>query len=214
MANDFLSILQGQLGNDQFINQLSQQIGGAEPEKTKAAATGIVSTLMSAMAKNAATPQGASSLANALDRDHDGSILDDAIGMLTGQNQQASNASRMLNGAGILSHLLGGKQNGAIKMISDMSGLDNQKTGNLMALLAPILMGALGKTKRQNGLDASGLFNLLNGSLTTHKQQSSGNPTIDLISRFIDQDGDGDITDDAMRIGGNLLKSFFSRKKR
>lgn len=212
MSNELVNILQSQLGNDQFIQQLSQQIGGAEPEKTKAAATGIVSTLMSAMAKNAATPKGANSLANALERDHDGSILDDAIGMLTGQNQQASNASRMLNGSGILSHLLGGKQNGAIKMVSQMSGLDNQKTGNLMTMLAPILMGALGKTKRQQGLNAGDIFNLLNGSLTAQKQ-STGNQTMDLISRFIDQDGDGDITDDAMRIGGNLLKSFFRRKR-
>ena len=212
MSNELVNILQRQLGNDQFIQQLSQQIGGAEPEKTKAAATGIVSTLMSAMAKNAATPEGANSLANALDRDHDGSILDDAIGMLSGQNQQASNASRMLNGSGILSHLLGGKQNGAINMISQMSGLDNQKTGNLMTMLAPILMGALGKTKRQQGLNAGDIFNVLNGSLRAQKQ-STGNQTMYLISRFIDQDGDGDITDDAMRIGGSLLKSFFRRKR-
>jgi hypothetical protein len=212
MSNELVNILQRQLGNDQFIQQLSQQIGGAEPEKTKAAATGIVSTLMSAMAKNAATPEGANSLANALDRDHDGSILDDAIGMLSGQNQQASNASRMLNGSGILSHLLGGKQNGAINIISKMSGLDNQKTGNLMTMLAPILMGALGKTKRQQGLNAGDIFNLLNGSLSAQKQ-STGNQTMDMISRFIDQDGDGDITDDAMRIGGSLLKSFFRRKR-
>ena len=68
MSNELVNILQSQLGNDQFIQQLSQQIGGAEPEKTKAAATGIVSTLMSAMAKNAATPKGANSLANALER--------------------------------------------------------------------------------------------------------------------------------------------------
>jgi hypothetical protein len=132
--------------------------------------------------------------------------------MLSGQNQQASNASRMLNGSGILSHLLGGKQNGAINIISKMSGLDNQKTGNLMTMLAPILMGALGKTKRQQGLNAGDIFNLLNGSLSAQKQ-STGNQTMDMISRFIDQDGDGDITDDAMRIGGSLLKSFFRRKR-
>lgn len=212
MTNELMNILQSQLGDEQFIKQLSQQIGGAEPEKTKKAATGIVSTLMSAMAKNAATPEGANSLASALERDHDGSILDDAIGMLSGQNQQVSNASRMLNGSGILSHLLGGKQSGAVKMISQMSGLDDQKTGNLMTMLAPILMGALGKTKRQKGMDASDIFNLLNGSLTAQKQ-STGNQTMDMITRFIDQDGDGDITDDAMRIGGSLLKRFFGRKK-
>ena len=187
--NDLLNILQSQLGDDNFISQLSQQIGGAEPAQTKAAASGIVSTLMSAMARNASTPEGASSLANALDRDHDGSILDDAMGLLSGKSQ-ASNAN-MLNGAGILSHLLGGKQNSAIQMISQMSGLDNGKTGNLMTMLAPLLMGALGKTKRQQGLDAGSLLNLLNGSVNQQRQTAGGSKSMDMISAFLEIDGDG-----------------------
>jgi len=210
MANDLMNLLQSQLGNDDFIKQLSQQIGGAEPAQTKAAATGIVSTLMGALAKNAAKPEGANALSNALDRDHDGSILDDAFSLLSGQ-KQASNQN-MLNGAGILKHLLGGKQGGAVDMISQVSGLDQGKTGNLMTMLAPLLMGALGKTKRQSGLNAGDLFSLLSGSVKEDRKQGN-NQTMDMISMFLDQDGDGDIKDDVMKIGGKLLRGFFSRKR-
>lgn len=211
MSNDLMNMLQQQLGNDDFINSLSKQIGGAEPAQTKAAAGSIITTLMGAMTRNASTPEGANSLANALDRDHDGSILEDALGMLSGQ-KQASNA-KMVNGAGILKHLLGGKQNGAVDMISQLSGLDNSKTGSLMTMLAPILMGALGKTKKQSGLGAADIFNLLKGTVNTQKQQGTGNQGMDMITMFLDQDGDGDIKDDVMKIGGNLLRGFFRKKR-
>jgi hypothetical protein len=211
MSNDLMNILQQQLGNDDFIKNLSQQIGGAEPAQTKMAASSIVTTLMGAMTRNASTPDGANALANALDRDHDGSILDDAIGMLSGQKQ--SNNSNMLNGAGILTHLLGGKQNGAVDMISKISGLDSSKTGSLMTMLAPILMGALGKTKKQSGLGAADIFNLLQGTVSTQKKEGTGNQGMDMITMFLDQDGDGDIKDDVMKIGGRLLSGFFRKKR-
>jgi hypothetical protein len=211
MSNDLMNILQEQLGNDDLIKNLSQQIGGAEPAQTKTAASSIITTLMGAMTRNASTSEGANSLANALDRDHDGSILDDAMGLLSGQKK--TNNNNMLNGAGILTHLLGGKQNGAIDMISKMSGLDNQKTGSLMTMLAPLLMGALGKTKKQSGMGAADIFNLLQGAVSTQKKESTGNQGMDMITMFLDQDGDGDIKDDVMKIGSKLLSGFFRKKR-
>lgn len=210
MANELLNLLQQQLGRDDLMKHLSQEIGGADTEKTKTAASGIIATLTAAMAKNAAKPEGASALANALERDHDGSILDNAIDMLSGRQQPQN--PKMLNGSGIINHLLGGKQNGAIQMISQMSGLDKNQSGNLMIKLAPLLMGALGKTKRQQGLDAGGLMNLLNGTVeATRKEQ--GGQTMDMIAMFLDQDGDGDVKDDLIKIGGRLLSGFFRRKR-
>ena len=145
MAN-LMDLLQGQL-TEGLVDQLSQQLGGADKQQTASAASGILSTLMSAMAKNAATPEGASSLANALDSDHDGSILDN-IGDILGGATQPQN-TKTTNGAGILKHVLGGKQAGAIEMISKMSGLDSGNTGNLMSMMAPIVMGMLGKQKKE-----------------------------------------------------------------
>lgn len=203
---DLMGLLQGQL-SESMLDQLSQQIGGADKQQTAAAATGIISTLMGGLAKNASSEEGASALSNALDRDHDGSILDDMMGMLSGNTQP--NNSSMLNGAGILNHILGNKTNGAVNMISQMSGLDSSKTGNLMSLLAPVVMGALGKTKKDQGLDVSGIASLLSGTMS---QQSSQDPTMGLITKFLDADGDGSIIDDVAGIGMKFLGGLFGRK--
>lgn len=203
---DLMGLLQGQL-SEGMLDQLSQQIGSQDNQQTAAAASGIISTLMSGLAKNASSQEGASALSNALDRDHDGSILDDMMGLLSGNTQP--NNSSMLNGAGILNHILGNKTNGAVNMISQMSGLDSSKTGNLMSLLAPVVMGALGKTKKDQGLDIAGIASLLSGTMS---QQSNQDPAMSLITKFLDSDGDGSIIDDVAGIGMKLLGGLFGRK--
>jgi len=209
MANNLLNLLQSQLNDDSFMENLSQQIGGADTQQTKKAADGIMTTLLGALAKNASSDEGARSLNNALEKDHDGSILDDVMGMLSGNTQPQN--QRMLNGSGILNHLLGGKQNNAVDMISQVSGLDQNKTGNLMQMLAPVIMGALGKTKRQQGLDIGDLAGLLSGSFQQKKQET--NISSSLFNSLLDQDGDGSVTDDIANIGFKMLGNLFKRRK-
>lgn len=196
-----MDLLQGQL-SEGLLEQLSGQIG-ADRQQTQAATEGILSTMMGAMAKNASTTEGASALAGALDRDHDGSILDDVMGYLGG-SVQAQNQKTM-NGGGILNHILGNKQNGAVDMISQMSGLDSSKTGNLMTILAPMVMGALGRQKREQGLDAGGITDLLTNSVQTAGQQRQ---EMGIIGKFLDQDGDGSVIDD---VAGMLFNRLFKR---
>ena len=202
-----MDLLQGSLSSG-MIDQLSQQLGGANKQQTAAAASGIVTTLMGALAKNASSTEGAQALNNALERDHDGSILDDVMGMLSGQAQV--NNTSMLNGAGILNHVLGNKQSGAVDMISKLSGLDSNQTGSLMTMLAPVIMGSLGKAKRQQGLDVAGIASLLSGTVSAQKQN---NPTMNLVTSFLDADGDGSIVADVANMGMKILGGFFRRKK-
>jgi hypothetical protein len=208
---DLTDLLQNHL-SEQMIDQLSQQLGGEDKKKTAVAANGAVATIMAALAKNASNPQGASSLASALERDHDGSILNDVMGMITGRQPQAETVqSRMLDGSGILKHVLGGKQGSAVDMISKMSGLSSDKSGSLLTMLAPVIMGMLGKTKQQENLDAGGISDLLNGFVNS--QEQGGNPTMGMIGRFLDQDGDGSVIDDIAGFGMKMLGGFFKRGK-
>ena len=93
-------------------------------------------------------------------------------------------------------------------MISKMSGLGGKQAGSLMTMLAPVLMGMLGKQKKEQNLDIGGLANLLNQQ--THQRKSSGNPLFDMANQFLDADGDGSAVDDIMgKVGGGLLKSLF-----
>jgi hypothetical protein len=209
MSLNLMDMLQGNL-SEGLIDQLSGQLGGADKKQTAAATEGIMTTLMGALAKNASTPEGASSLYNALEKDHDGGVLEDMMGLFQGNVKPEQ--ARAANGMGILKHLLGDKQSGAVDMISNLSGLDSGKTGNLMSLLAPMLMGTLGKAKKQNGLDIGGIASLLTNSVST--QKSNNNPTMNLVTSFLDKDGDGSIVDDVSKIGFKFLGGLFGRKKR
>lgn len=164
-----MQILQGQLSDD-VVSQISDHIG-AEPQQTASAASGIFATLLGGLANNASTESGLSSLGNALDRDHDGSMIDDLMGMVGGmiQGNQASNAT---NGAGILGHILGGdQQENAAQQISQSSGLSMGQVMKLMPILAPIVMSVLGKARSQGGLDLSSIGNILMGSAQNASQQ-------------------------------------------
>lgn len=203
---DLMDLLQSQI-SDNMVGYFADQIGAEDKGKTEVATAGIVSTLIGALANNASKPEGARALNDALERDHDGSILDDITGMLSGNKQPTS--EKALNGSGILNHILGDRQSGAVDMISRMSGLDSSKVGNLMTMLAPVIMGTLGKTKQQQGLDVSDIAALLT---KTKVQQANQNPTMGLIAKFLDQDGDGSIVDDVANIGMKMLSGFFRKK--
>jgi len=211
MTNNIFDLFEGQL-SEGMLDQLSQQIGGADKKQTAVAASGIVNTLIGALAKNAQTEEGARSLNSALEKDHDGSVVDSFMDLLGGAQQQVpSTQQRALNGEGIVRHVLGNKQGNAVSMISKISGLDSQKTGNLMTTLAPMVMGMLGKQKRQQGLDMGGLVSMLNGA--QQQQRQADNPTMALVTRFLDADGDGSVLDDVAGIGMKFLGNLFGRKR-
>ena len=203
---DLFDLLQSQMG-ESIIGTLTDQIGGPSKQKTSAGVQGAMSILMSALAKNAQNPKSASALGAALERDHDGSILEDLTGYLSGSSP--INNTKAANGSGILGHILGGQQGNAIESLTRMSGLDKSQSGNLLSTLAPIVLGMLGKQKRSQGLDMSGLGSILANSANTAKKQT---PQADLLTSFLDRDGDGSVKDDAARIGFSLLKNLFKRR--
>ncbi|MBL0191727.1 MAG: DUF937 domain-containing protein [Saprospiraceae bacterium] len=201
---DLTELLKGNIPQD-LIGTLSQQMG-TEPQQTQSAAQSIFTTLLGGLAKNASTEEGAQGILGALDRDHDGSVLNDLGGLLTG----AMGSSQATNGAGILGHILGSKQQGAVDMVSQTSGIDANSAMSMMLKLAPILMGVLGKAKQDNGLDAGGLSGLLSGVMGNQQVQEQ-NPLVAIATRFIDQDGDGDIMDDLSGMGMNILGGMLKK---
>lgn len=199
-----MSLLQGHLTED-VVNQLSQQTGAA-PEQTATAAQGVFSTLISGLAKNASTEGGATGILGALDQDHDGSILNDVMGLVM-SGAQGRGAT---NGAGILNHILGGQQQNAAQMLSQTTGVSQNGIMDMMIKLAPMVMGVLGQqNQQQGGLDASALSGLLGNAVQTQ----SSNPLMQMATRFLDKDGDGSAMDDIMgMVGSKLLGGMFGGK--
>lgn len=148
--------IRGQLGPD-TIQQLSQAVG-ADPNATSTAISAALPALLGQLSQNVAEPQGAAALDNALNA-HDGSILDNLGGLLGG-----GGGMNNLGGIGgkILGHILGSKRAPVEQGVGQASGLDAAQVAQLMAMLAPIIMGVLGRMKRQKGIDANALPNVLN----------------------------------------------------
>ena len=205
MAN-LMDLLEGQLTGG-VMDMLTNQIGAKNREQTATATKGILSTLMTQLMKNAASKAGAAALSGALDRDHDGSIMDDVMGMITGGSSNVN--ERAANGAGILKHVLGDNKDNVTDMIGKMSGMDSGAAGSLMEKLAPMVMGTLGRQKREQGLDMDGLRDLLGNTVKSAQQDRA---EMSMIEKFLDQDGDGSVMDDLMNMGGKLLGGFLKKR--
>lgn len=190
-----LDLLNSDLGK-QIISGVAGSTGN-DTSKTSSALTMALPVLMKAMQRNSATPEGAQGIMGALEGKHDGSILDNLGGLFDGGVDE----SVKQDGAGILNHVLGSKQQGVQQVIGQKSGLDAVAVGNILKVAAPLLMGVLGKQKQAQGLSSSGdvsglLGGLLGGSSSATEQN--------FLEQILDSDGDGSIVDDVagMLLGG------------
>lgn len=167
----------------------------------------------------------AEALNNALDKDHDGSILNDSSQL----------EARESEGGSILGHIFGGDRQNVENQLSQNTGISIDKIGPVLAMLAPVIMGYIGKEKQQNNVGAGGLGDLLGGILGNasnqaqaqqssplndilgsvlgggqSQSQSSGNPLSDILGSVLgggsnqqNQQGGGGL--------GSILGSFFGK---
>ncbi len=182
--------------NVNTISQMSQALGTDE-STTGNAVQAALPMLLAAMTRNSSTPEGAASLVSALDKDHDGSVLNALEGLLGSHNEGP--------GAGILGHVFGDKLETAQSSVSQASGLDLGRAGSLLMMLAPIVMGALGKSRAQGQIDESSLPDVLGGAT---RQAASNSPIADMLSQVLDSNRDGSSIDDILRLAGN----YFGRR--
>jgi hypothetical protein len=199
---DLMNMFQEQMTNA-VVSQMAQKVGlGGNEQQTTSAAQNVFTTLMGAVTKNAATPQGAESLNKALEKDHDGGVMNNLMSFL-GNGPTENVAPRAEDGNGILKHMLGNKQQGVLQGLSQMNNMSPEATKTLMATVAPMVMSMLGNAKKQQGFDASSITQFLGNQQpqTNNSNQLSG------IMSMLDSDGDGNVMDD---IGG-MLGGFFGK---
>jgi hypothetical protein len=143
--------------SDDHVNEISKRIG-ADPRQTRHAIDGALPLLLGALGREASDPQRAAGLRKAIEEDHDGSVVENMGSYLSG-----GVAGRSTNGAGILQHVLGDRQQAAVQGLSARSGLDMSSVASLLPLLAPVVMGMIGKQQRGGGLSLDNLTNVLGG---------------------------------------------------
>lgn len=197
-----LNDLLGQQQGGEALGQISNMLG-ADQGATSSAIQLALPMILSGLANNASTPQGAESLNNALDRDHSGGgLLGSLGGLLMGQ----AAPSRQTDGGGILGHIFGSSQGQAAETISNQSGLNIGQVAQLLMVLAPIVMSFLGKKKQEENLDAGGLAGYLGGQQQEMQQQDSG--IMGTVTGFLDSDKDGSAMDDIASMAFN----YFTKK--
>ena len=202
MSDSLFDLVTQTLGSG-GTRRIGQQLDLDEGSAAKAI-SGALPVLVGALARNSSSARGAGDLASALDRDHDGSILDD-IGGFLGGGQAAS------SGAGILKHVLGDRQNQVERGLGQASGLDSGKAGQLLSMLAPIVMGALGRAQRSRGLDAGGIGSMLGQERRRIERREPGLSGV--LGNLLDADGDGSVVDDITKIGGSLLGGLLGGRR-
>jgi hypothetical protein len=174
LADALNQLLEGQTG------QISLRIG-ADEQRTRAAVRTSVPALLAALSGEAERGSG---LRHAIEQDHDGAILDQLSAYLDGTAQLSP---RTTNGAGILNHVLGDQQEEMARALSAKSGLDLGTILQLLPLLAPILMGMLGKRGRTADGGGGGIsFDTINDALKRERQDTrTSNPEIgDILDSF------------------------------
>lgn len=194
-------MLMSQLGGGDVM----KQIGGMlkTDEQTAGGATNAaVAALLGAISKNASNESGANALSAALGKSHDGGILDNIQGLVK--------SGGGADGDGILRHVLGNKRPALEKGLGRSTGLDAGSVGKLLTMVAPLVMGQLGKAQRTQGLGAQDLTRLLGDESRSLEKQ---NPkAMGALNGLLDSDGDGDVDfGDIMKHGKGLLGKFLSR---
>ncbi len=195
--------LVGQYLDDDSVENISKTIG-AQPEQTKQAIGAALPTLLGAITRNASDADGQERLHRALANDHDGSILDHLGSLFGGKEPEAPAVSkRTTSGGSILDHILGSRRPRVEEGVSRASGLSAGQVMKLLPMLAPLLMGAIGKKRKQEDLSSSGLASWLGGERKEVESKTFGGG---LISKMFDQDGDGDFDMmDMMKFGAGRL---------
>lgn len=150
---DLLGSLMEQLERKGAIDQIAGRLGIPAGQANSAVAAGVPA-ILAGLARNAQKPEGASAIATALDKDHDGSVLDDDSYFDSYQEKK---------GDGIIGHVFGNQAPAVQSQVSALGGLDADKGGELMKMLAPLIMGYLGKQKSSGGLDIGALSQILGG---------------------------------------------------
>lgn len=143
----------------ELIGQAAQLLGENEGGISKAIA-GLAPTILAGLLHKTSDSNAMGGIFNMLSN-FDSSILDN-LGSLIGGGNLAHNDPKDVSGQ-LLGTLFGAKVPAITNSISSFSGTKSSSTSSLLGLVGPLVMGVLSKKINSNGLNVSGLANLLIG---------------------------------------------------
>jgi len=181
---DYASILKLLSGTG--TSELSKK-SGANDSVVSSLLTDALPVILGAMTNNAKDEKGASSLSKALD-DHAGADISNLGSFL--QNVD------LADGAKILGHVFGSKQDTVKEGLAKKNGLDIEQVGTILGTLAPLVLTYLGQeknnatTKKTTKASTSKTTKKTTTKKTTTKKTtkaSSNEDTLALLSSFMEE---------------------------
>lgn len=193
--SDVLDVL-GRALTPKAISALAPHVGleSAQADKLVKA---IIPWIVEQLRNNATSGQSAK-IADALNKDHDGGLIDLAESFLGGGFRSGS-------GEGILGHVFGAQLDAVVARVSATTGLPPTAVRTGFQAVAPLAMGAITKAAI-GGVTALVVVKLLDvavdGVRSGKVQHVIGN-----VNRALDTDRDGNALDDVGRRGVSAVKS-------
>ena len=173
-------LISGNIGS-QAVDSISQKLG-VDKDKAQYVVAAAVPLMMSALNYNAnKSPEQANGIQHAIDSKHNGSIFDN-LGALFNQGPTEDEDK-------IVNHMFGRNTDNVKETLSAKTGLDIKKIAGILALVAPLVMGYLGKKKQESAGEAA----------------SSGGGIGDLIGSVLGGGGSGAAAGGLGGILGNIL---------
>ena len=214
-----MDVIRSTLDRD-TLDGLGRRVG-TDASTVQRVASMVLPMLIGGLSRNVAgSPQERSSLNAALERDHDGSLLDGlgsllrgdgaggglgglagAFGSLLRGGGDLAASPRATNGDGILRHVLGDRREAVEEGTARASGLDRGTVATLLMALAPLLMSALGKVKRERHLDQEGVAQLVDSERLDLEHATPEAGEGDLRRLFEGPSGGQDVASWADRLG-------------
>lgn len=184
--------------DDKAVSEIGQKAGVSSTE-VQSALGSIVPMILGSVNQKATSnsnPFDLGSLIGMLDGDKDGSVLDNIAGFVTGGSSSKFD---------ILGQLFGGKQNLLASALGQKSGMNSSTMASILQFAAPVILSYLGRKKKNEGET-----NLLEQMMGFQNEVKTKAPESDsFLERLIDQDGDGDSSDDLLRMGTSILGKLF-----
>lgn len=157
--------------------------------------------LLGGLAQNAKDAQQEKSISNALAKDHSGSVIDDLSVVLSDVKQQ--------EGAKIVDHILGTKTVVASKVIGSRTQIDPVQVQQILSVVAPVVMGALGNKQKSGGLGGMNLSDYL--QKTVNDINKGPVHQGDFLAQILDQNKNGSVVNDIVSMGLKLLGRLFKK---
>src|SRR5262249_54550850 len=129
---------------------------GESESATRQAMHGGLASVFAGLTSMASNPEGASTLGSLTREPAFGKVLNNVSSFFIGGNE-----SLMNSGQNLLGKIFGDRMGGVSDAVGRSCGISSSSSGKLMAMLAPLAIGVLGKHAVARGLNTTGLANSL-----------------------------------------------------